>query len=130
MATTRWDRLLNGLQPLRVPTTFILTLTLMRRYLHILMNQVEETHWAIRSRLAVLPSGRISRGMIAVRMGTLFRKSLAFSQEVYQAMLARGYRGEVLLLDPPRLRKRDYLWLGTCAVLMAGVAWAAAGGLK
>jgi len=33
------------------------------------------------------------------------------SEDVYLAMLARGYRGEVRVLQDFRLQRRDFLWI-------------------
>ena len=43
--------------------------------------------------------------------GQLFVRSLDRSDRVYQAMLARGYRGELLTLAPHAKRPRDWVSL-------------------
>ena len=52
--------------------------------------------------------------------GQLFVRSLDRSDRVYQAMQARGYRGELLTLAPHVMQRRDWL------ALMAGLAMVAA----
>jgi cobalt/nickel transport system permease protein len=46
---------------------------------------------------------RVTGGMV----GSLFLRSLERSERIYDAMLARGYDGEVRSLRPPLLRSRD-----------------------
>ena len=64
------------------------------------------------------------RRFVAASAGALFGKAHALSEEVYLAMVARGYDGNVRTLTPSRLRLRDGLWLAGClivAVLVLGV---------
>ena len=56
-------------------------------------------------------SRRDDRRFVAAAVGTLFVRSQALGEEVYLAMLARGYAGEARLLERPRFRPRDALWL-------------------
>jgi cobalt/nickel transport system permease protein len=41
--------------------------------------------------------------------GQLFLRSYERSDRVYNAMLARGYRGHIQTINPHELRRRDYL---------------------
>jgi cobalt/nickel transport system permease protein len=49
-------------------------------------------------------------------VGNLFLRSYERSERVYAAMLARGYQGQIRLMDPPRLATRAIL-LGAIPVL-------------
>ena len=48
---------------------------------------------------------------MAARIGYLFGKSYRLSQDVHDAMLARGFSGEVGVLSLPKASRRDFLWL-------------------
>jgi cobalt/nickel transport system permease protein len=49
-------------------------------------------------------------------VGQLLVRSLARSDRVYQAMLARGYRGELLTMNPHVIGTLD--WLVLCFALL------------
>jgi energy-coupling factor transporter transmembrane protein EcfT len=57
--------------------------------------------------------------------GVLLSKTMALGDEVYMAMLARGFRGEVRLLTDFRMRSRD--WLAVSLLLAAAAAAIVAG---
>ena len=46
--------------------------------------------------------------MATSSVGVLFTKTLVLSEEVYLAMRARGYNGDVFLLQTFRMRPRDW----------------------
>jgi energy-coupling factor transporter transmembrane protein EcfT len=54
---------------------------------------------------------------VASSAGVLLGRTHDLAVEVHQAMVARGFRGEVRALDAPRLTARDVLWLAGAAVL-------------
>ena len=53
---------------------------------------------------------RSGRRFVAASAGALFGKSHALSEEVYMAMVARGFTGEVRTLDRPGLSRLDVAW--------------------
>ena len=64
--------------------------------------------------------GRLSphdgRRLATASVGVLLDKSIHLSSEVHLAMQARGFRGEVHVLEDPRLRSPD--WLQLMALLL------------
>ena len=92
--TTKKARLIRSLSVLGVPRVFLQTLDMMYTYVFLLVKNLEEMHMALTSRLArALPHGQ-SRRWIASRISALYIKSRTMSEQVYQAMVARGYTGE------------------------------------
>lgn len=110
--TTRWNDLLRALRILFVPRLFVLVLAMTYRYLAVLMQIAGDMFVARRSRTV----GRISRAsgrkFVGGSMGALFGKTLALSEEVHNAMLARGFTGEMRTLAPLRWRPADAAWTG------------------
>lgn len=98
-ATTRPDRLFAGLRALGVPKVFVMLLSMMERYLWVLARAAEEIHLAKVSRSIASGSVREEQAWMAAGMGSLFRRTRALGQEVYLAMISRGYTGEVHLLE-------------------------------
>jgi cobalt ECF transporter T component CbiQ len=113
--TTPWHRLVAALGSLRVPTAVILVLAMAYRYVFHLLTSVDDMYTARRARTvgtdAGLPS---SRRFVAASVGALFGKAHALSDEVYLAMVARGYTGNLRMLQPGRARARDWIWCGAC----------------
>jgi cobalt/nickel transport system permease protein len=123
--TTRWTELLAGLRSLGVPRTFVLVIGMTYRYLLVLLGVITDLHEARRSRvLAPREGSRAGRRFVAGTAGVLLSRTHELSLEVHQAMLARGFRGEVRLLGAPRLRPFDLLCLTGAAALAIAIAGA------
>jgi cobalt ECF transporter T component CbiQ len=116
--TTPWPALLAALRSLRVPTTFVMIIGMAYRYLFVLLASVGEMYTARKARaLGPDKDTRAGRRYVAASAGALFGRAHALSEEVHQAMLARGWRGDAVLLDPPRTRAADVAWLLACALI-------------
>jgi len=118
-ATTRPVRLFRSLRLLGMPQIFVMLLTMMERYLGVIARAGEEIHLAKLSRSIVPGSVRMEQAWVAAGMGSLFRRTHALGEDVYHAMLSRGYTGEVHLLDDPHWQVSDWLFLA--AMLILGV---------
>ena len=122
--TTQWSRLLAALRSIFVPTTVILVLSMSYRYLFHLLTSVDDMYTARRARTVGAESGvASSRRFVAASAGALFGKAHAMSEEVYLAMVSRGYTGNVCSLTPPRVRRRDALFGAVCVLVALLVLW-------
>ncbi|HLV80196.1 MAG TPA: cobalt ECF transporter T component CbiQ, partial [Chthonomonadaceae bacterium] len=119
--TTRWSELLSALRALPIPRLFLHVLAMTYRYLTVLLQAAADMFVARRSRAAGRASGTQGRAFLGVSIGALFGKTLALSEEVHAAMLARGFRGEMHTLAERRWRARDTVWL-LGALLVAALA--------
>lgn len=119
-ATTPRPQLWRGLRGLGVPALVVMLLSLMERYLVVLVRIAEELHLAKLSRSLAATSVAREQVWMAAGMGELYRRSRALSEQVYLAMIARGYRGAAHLLAPPHWRHRD--WLALALALGAATA--------
>jgi cobalt/nickel transport system permease protein len=117
--TTRWDVLMRALRTLRVPRTFVFVLTSAYRYVFQLLRLLQDLATARLARSVGPASRRDDRRFIGAAAGTLFVRSQALGEEVYLAMLARGYTGEVVVLEQTRFRTRDAVWLLAVAAVIA-----------
>jgi cobalt/nickel transport system permease protein len=123
-ATTPWSRILAALRSLFLPATVVLVLSMAYRYLFHLLTSVTDMYTARRARTVGADSEvRSSRRFVAASAGALFGKSHALSEEVYLAMVARGYRGDARLMQPARLRITDVLWCVACLAVALLVVW-------
>lgn len=113
-ATTPFPDILHALRHLRVPAILVSIIAFMYRYLFVLVDEVGRLLRARTARSAQLPGqkggGTLTwRAAVAGHMaGQLFVRSLDRSDRVYQAMLARGYRGTLLTMNPHEMRPFDW----------------------
>jgi cobalt/nickel transport system permease protein len=108
---TPWAHLLRALRFLRLPGEVVAMLAMTHRYVFLLVETANQMFESRQSRtVGVLPRTE-QRKMAARTAGVLLSKSMDLSQEVYLAMLSRGFRGETRLLTQFRLTARDYIGL-------------------
>jgi cobalt/nickel transport system permease protein len=122
-ATTQFPDMMHALRHLRVPQLLVAVISFMYRYLFLLADEVMRLLRAREARSARLPGGGgggtvLWRAKVAGHMvGQLFLRSYERSDRVYNAMLARGYRGHFLTLNPHVMQATDWLY-AAAAVLM------------
>jgi cobalt/nickel transport system permease protein len=119
--TTLWSDLLRSLSILKVPRLFILILSMAYRYILLLVQTVHDIHVARKSRTLRYGTARTEQQWVASRMGYVFKKTYAMSQDVHNAMLSRGFSGDVKSLAVFKTRNYDYAW-GVIVVLMCMTA--------
>ncbi|MBF0386832.1 MAG: cobalt ECF transporter T component CbiQ [Candidatus Omnitrophica bacterium] len=121
--TTRHAELLKVLRIFGVPQVFVLTVTMCYRYLYLFATLVENIFTAIRSRVGVMPQRRAGRRVVAWNIANTWSRTTKISEEVYLAMLSRGYTGEPRLLAGFQLRLRDLVWALAVFVWCAGLLY-------
>ena len=114
--TTRHFELLKALRAFGVPQVFVMVLGMCYRYIYLFVEIVENTYRAIKSRVGFAMHYRKGQRIVTWNMAHLWKRSYQLNEQVYQAMLSRGFRGEPVTLDHFRVRVRDWWWLGGCAV--------------
>jgi cobalt/nickel transport system permease protein len=92
--TTRHNILLKSLRSLGIPNIFVQILDMTYRYIFFFVKVFEEMHVGLKSRLVKKFDGASARKWVGARIAFLFRRSIKMSEDVYMAMLARGYTGE------------------------------------
>ena len=98
--TMRWADLLRALTALHFPQVVVATLAMTQRQILTLLRTVEQIHLARESRTLALGTARQNRDWVTERMAFVVRKSMKTADDVYDAMLARGYTGAM-----PSLRR-------------------------
>lgn len=122
VATTPWTHVLKALRRLGVPTLLVTILNMTVRYIFLLLDTARDMFEARLSRMVGAP-GAAGRSMVISGMGVLVSKSMAVGQDVYLAMQARGFQGDVYVLDEFRWGLADSLALGTAVVIGFAAAW-------
>jgi cobalt/nickel transport system permease protein len=125
--TTQFPDLLHAMRHLRVPATLVNVIAFMYRYLFVLIDEVMRLLRARDARSARSVDNReggrlLWRAQVAGNMaGQLFLRSYDRSERVYAAMLARGYRGQILTINPHEMRARDWLAAGLAFLVLAAL---------
>ena len=108
---TRHTTLLRVLRIFRIPQVFVITLSMCYRYIYFFVEIVENTYLAIKSRVGGKVYYRKGQNIVALRIATLWQRSYRLNEEIYNAMLSRGYQGEPAVLDEFKNNVKDWLWL-------------------
>jgi cobalt ECF transporter T component CbiQ len=120
--TTSWTSLLAALRAMFLPRMFVLVLGMSYRYVFYLLNTVTEMYEARKARTARVDTDvRRGRAFVAATAGTTFGKAHAMSEEVYLAMVSRGYSGHPRTLSTFRVRTADMVWIVGCVVVAVAV---------
>lgn len=123
-ATTQFPDLMHALHHLRVPAILVAIISFMYRYLFVLADEAIRLLRARDARSARPGQGGGGgtiwwRAKVTGNMaGQLFVRSLERSDRVYNAMLARGYRGQLLTMNPHILQRNDWVIAGLCLLLL------------
>ena len=127
VAVTEFPKIIHALTHLRVPAILTTIISFLYRYLFVLVDEVMRMLRARQARSAAAPGLRSGgsvrwRARIAGHMaGQLFLRSYERSDRIYNAMLARGYKGELMTIHPHHYQRGD-LWIGgLCLLILAAM---------
>jgi len=124
VATARFPDIVHALEHLRVPTILTTIIAFLYRYLFVLVDEVFRLLRAREARSAAAAGAKSGgsvmwRARIAGNMaGQLFLRSYERSDRVYNSMLARGYTGHLLTINPHVLRRVDYVAVTLALILI------------
>ena len=123
VATTEFPKIVHALNHLRVPTILTVIISFLYRYLFVLADEVLRLLRARQARSAAV-TGKSAGGSVLWRAriaghmaGQLFLRSYERSDRIYNAMLSRGYKGELMTIHPHHFHTSD-LWIGTLSILV------------
>jgi cobalt ECF transporter T component CbiQ len=120
--TTTWTTLLAALRSMFLPRMFVLVLGMAYRYVFNLLGSVTDMYEARKARTVQVDKAlKSGRAFVFATAGTVFGKAHAMSEEVYQAMVSRGYTGQPRTLSAFKIKAFDLAWVAACAVVV-GVA--------
>ncbi len=121
--TTRFTEIVRALKLLRVPDTFLIILTLTYKYIFIFAKTVEDMHLAKKSRLAGHVSNTDARTWIAGRFAFLFKRTQLRCEEIFKAMVGRGFSGNMQLHGFGKLQSQDWAAATALAIIAAFLLW-------
>jgi cobalt/nickel transport system permease protein len=118
--TTKWADVFAGLRSLFVPRIFVVTLGMTERYLFFFLRMIQDMYRARKSRTIRPLSSAAERTWTATRIGVTFKKSADMSEDIYKAMLSRGFHGEFRSLRCHHVAAIDFIWMVT-VLLFGGI---------
>lgn len=124
IVTTPWTHVLKALRVFRVPVVLVVVLGMTYRYILLTLETARDMFEAHRARAVARPRGMDGARQAVGSVAVLLSKTIGLSGEVYLAMLARGFRGEVRVLDDFRMAAFDWLALASFEALAAAAIWA------
>ncbi len=124
VAVTQFPDLIHALEHLHVPRIITTIIAFLYRFLFILSDEVLRLLRARKARSAGVAGRRaggdlIWRAQVAGHMtGQLFLRSYERSDRIYNAMLSRGYTGNLRTLNPHHIHGRDLMVAAVALVLV------------
>jgi cobalt/nickel transport system permease protein len=131
VTVTQFPDLIHAFEHLRVPKVITTVVAFLYRYLFVLSDEVLRLLRGREARSAATPGrraggGALWRARVAGGLaGQLFLRSYDRSERIYQAMLARGYSGNLRTLNPHAVHVRDWALCTTTLVLLVLLQWLA-----
>ena len=121
VAVTEFPDIIHALGHLHVPSIIVTIIAFLYRYLFVLTDEVMRLMRARQARSADAQNARSGgsvwwRAHIAGNMaGQLFLRSYERSDRIYDAMLSRGYTGQLQTLHAQKIQSADWL-MGAAAI--------------
>ncbi|PIV65967.1 MAG: cobalt ECF transporter T component CbiQ [Nitrospirae bacterium CG_4_10_14_3_um_filter_44_29] len=117
--TTPFPEIIKALKVLKVPDGFLIIVTLSYKYIFIFAKTVEDMHLAKKSRSAGQVSDAEARSWIAGRVAFMFKKTRLRCEEIFKAMLGRGFSDNIKIYGVSKLHARD--WFTGAIFFLVGV---------
>lgn len=121
--TTRHFELLKVLRIFKIPQVFVMTVGMSYRYIFLFVETVENTYLAIKSRIGGRIHYKRGQHIVAWNITYLWDRSRQLNEQVYNAMLSRGYRGEPVIFDQFKMKLKDLLWLCLAVLLTVAISF-------
>jgi len=115
--TTRWNDAMEAMRSLRVPRVFALILSMSYRYIFSLLDVTKKMLLSRKSRIIGKERAVSSWKLYAPIIAALFMKSFSFNENVYLAMLARGFGGKYSAGKKARVGTASIIFLLLCIIL-------------
>lgn len=130
ISTTRAEILISALRRLGLPKIFGMVLAMTHRYIMALLAAADDLHRAGMSRTISTITVKGAQRWAASGITTLLRKSMHLSQEVHQAMISRGFDGDLKVAPPKPLKPADYAAMAiTLAFVISLLLFGRGGGI-
>jgi cobalt/nickel transport system permease protein len=117
--TTPFHEIIRALKVLKAPDSFLIIITLCYKYIFILSKTVEDMHLAKKSRVVRELSNTEAREWIAGRIAFIFRKTRLRCEEIFKAMIGRGFSNTIKFYGFRKMRMAD--WGAAIFLFLSGI---------
>jgi cobalt/nickel transport system permease protein len=107
--TTPFPEIIKALKVLKIPDTFLIIISLAYKYIFIFARIAADMHLAKKSRLVSAGKSAEARNWIAGRIAFIFRKTQLKCDDVFKAMVGKGFAGEIKLYQYQKIMGRDWI---------------------
>jgi cobalt/nickel transport system permease protein len=114
--TTSFPSLIKSFKIIGVPEPFLMIISLAYKFIFILSRTIEETYFALKSKLLGNIRSSNIRKLVGGRIFFVFKKSMVIYENTFYAMVSRGYQGKVNLYSQKQITGKDFIAL---AVIIA-----------
>jgi cobalt ECF transporter T component CbiQ len=119
--TTSFPSLIKSFKIIGVPDTFLMIISLAYKFIFILSRTIEETYFALKSRLSGNIKSSNIRKLVSGRIFFIFKRSMKIYENTYFAMVSRGYQGKVILHSQTHFTVKDFAVLFIIIALGIGI---------
>jgi len=120
---TGHQALLKALSMFGIPGIFVMILGMCYRYVFLFTAIIRDTYTTVMSRTGGLVSTGSGQRIAAFSMAGLWQRSYSLQEQVYRAMLSRGYTGKAKSLEEPRGGIADIICLSASILLFFAITW-------
>ncbi len=106
--TTPFPEIIRALKILKVPDSFLIIISLCYKYIFIFSKTIEDMYLAKRARMLREEDNRKAREWTAGRLALISRKTQLRCEEVFRAMVGRGFSDSIRLYGLLRMRPTDW----------------------
>ena len=85
---------MKALRSFGIPKIYVMVFGMCYRYIFLFIEVVENTYLAVKSRIGSRLHYRKGQHVVAWNIGSLCMRSFDLSNDVFNAMISRGYTGE------------------------------------
>ena len=109
IGTTKFHKSLKALQKLKVPNKLVQMIMFTYRYIFVFMTEFKRMFMAAKARLFKKKTNIFTLKITSNLTGMLFIRGFERTQSVYNAMVSRGYKGSLRILDEFKLSGMDFI---------------------
>ncbi len=106
--TTPFPEMVKALKMLKVPDAFLIIISLCYKYIFIFSKTIEDMYLAKRARMLREDDNKKAREWTAGRLALIFRKTQLRCEEVFRAMVGRGFSDSIKLYGFGKMRATDW----------------------
>jgi cobalt/nickel transport system permease protein len=107
--TTPFPSFIKSFKIIGIPDTFLMIISLAYKFIFILSRTIEETYFALKSRLSGNIKSNSIRRLVSGRIFFIFKRSVIVYENTYYAMVSRGYNGKVKLHSKNHFTIGDFI---------------------